>query len=96
MITANDVARLFDTVLCIPGMNEPMKIDLKISRKNVLLLSHVIQDGLNIREGSSVLLASISEEVKSELSNLSHECLQKTGLVELNEKLAAISGSGKS
>ena len=38
MITTNDVAKVFDTVLSIPGMNELVKIDLKISRKNVLLI----------------------------------------------------------
>ncbi|WP_431244487.1 hypothetical protein ACQ9BO_09320 [Flavobacterium sp. P21] len=36
MITANDATKVFDTVLSIPGMNETVKMDLKISRKNVL------------------------------------------------------------
>jgi len=95
MITANDAAKVFDTVLSIPGMNETVKMDLKISRKNVLLLSHLIQDGLKIREGSSVLLESISEHGKAELEGLSQECLQKAGLIELHEKLSAISASIK-
>lgn len=95
MITANDAAKVFDTVLSIPGMNETVKIDLKISRKNVLLLSHVINDGLNIRQDSSVLLESMSEEGKTELKSLSYECLQKAGLVELSEKLAEISSTIK-
>ncbi|MFH6999409.1 hypothetical protein ACHRVZ_15880 [Flavobacterium sp. FlaQc-57] len=96
MITASDAARVFDTVLSIPGMNEMVKIDLKISRKNVLLLSHIISDGLVMEKDPSALLGSISEEGKSELKNLSLECLQKAGLVELNEKLTAISASIKS
>jgi len=95
MITANDADKVFDTVLSIPGMNEPVKMDLKISRKNVLLLSHLIQDGLKIREGSSVLLESISEQGRTELESLSQECLQKAGLIELHEKLAGISASIK-
>ena len=95
MITENDAARVFDTVLSIPGMNEPVKMEMKISRKNVLLLSHLIQDGLKIREGSSVLLESISEQGRTELESLSQECLQKAGLVELHEKLAGISASIK-
>ncbi len=44
MLTTNDVAKVYDnyikvygTILSIPGMNETVKIDLKISRKNVLL-----------------------------------------------------------
>ncbi|UUW08650.1 hypothetical protein NLG42_21415 [Flavobacterium plurextorum] len=95
MITANDAARVFDTVLSIPGMNETVKMDLKISRKNVLLLSHLIQDGMKIREGSSVLLESINEQGRTDLETLAEECLQKAGLIELHEKLAAISASIK-
>jgi hypothetical protein len=95
MLTTNDVAKVYDTILSIPGMNETVKMDLKISRKNVLLLSHLIQDGLKIREGSSVLLESISEQGKTELEGLSQECLQKAGLIELHEKLAGISASIK-
>ncbi len=37
MLTTNDVARVYDTIMSIPGMNEPVKIDIKISRKNVLI-----------------------------------------------------------
>lgn len=95
MITAIDAAKVFDTILSIPGMNETVKIDLKISRKNVLLLSHLIQDGLKLREGSSILLEGVGEQGKSELESLSEEFLQKAGLIEMHEKLAGISASVK-
>lgn len=96
MLTENDAAQVFDTILSIPGMNETVKIDLKISRKNVLLLCHLIHDGLNLREGSSMLLEGISEQARAELESLSAECLQKAGLIEVHEKLAGISASIKS
>ncbi|MFH6964198.1 hypothetical protein ACHRVK_17555 [Flavobacterium plurextorum] len=95
MFTAIDAAKVFDTVLSIPGMNETVKMDLKISRKNVLLLSHLIQEGMKFREGSSVLLESINDHGRTELENLSEEFLQKAGLIELHEKLAGISASIK-
>jgi hypothetical protein len=38
MLTANDVVKVYDTILTIPGMNDTIKIDIKMSRKNVLLL----------------------------------------------------------
>ncbi len=34
MIAKNDVAKLYDTILSIPGMNDEVKISLKISRKH--------------------------------------------------------------
>lgn len=87
MFTKNDVVRIFDTVLSSPGMGETVKIDLKISRKNVLLLSHVIKEGIAAEKDGISLLSGTSKESLSELENLSEECLQKAGLVELNEKL---------
>lgn len=95
MITTNDVAKVFDTILSIPGMNETVKIDLKISRKNVLLLNHVITRGLTLEKDAPGLLASFSEEGLSELRKMSEECLQKAGLVELNEKLITLSEACK-
>lgn len=93
MFTTNDVAKVYDTILSIPGMNEVVKIDLKISRKNVLLLNQVIERGLSAKDDdrASVLLGNVPEESLLELKNLSEECLQKAGLIELSEKLKALS-----
>lgn len=95
MITKNDVAKVFDTVMSIPGMGEMVRIDLKISRKNVLLLSHVIEHGLQLEDDQSGYMGSFSEEGIAELKAVSKECLQKAGLVELNEKLLTFSESNK-
>jgi len=45
MLTTNDVAKVYDTILSPPGMNETVKIDLRISRRSVLLLNSVITRG---------------------------------------------------
>ncbi|PXY40660.1 hypothetical protein DMB65_11815 [Flavobacterium cheongpyeongense] len=92
MMTTNDVAKVFDTVLSIPGMNDVVKIDLKISRKNVLLLNHVIERGLSAKENDkpSILMTSIQEENLQELKLFGEECLQKAGLIELSEKLSLL------
>ena len=64
MLSTNDVAKVYDTILSIPGMNEIVKIDLKISRKNVLLLNSVIERGLTAKDDdkSSNLPNSVPEE----------------------------------
>jgi len=96
-MTTNDVAKVFDTILSIPGMNEVVKIDLKISRKNVLLLNHVIERGLTAKgdDKSSVFLTSIPQENLQELEQFGNECLQKAGLIELSKKLSTLSETGK-
>lgn len=93
MLTTNDVAKVYDTILSIPGMNETVKIDLKISRRNVLLLNSVIERGLTVKDAedkSSNLLDVVPKETLQELSALSEDCLRKAGLIELSEKLSIL------
>lgn len=94
MLTTNDVAKVYDTILSIPGMNETVKIDFKISRKNVLLLNSVIKRGLSSKDDdkSLNLLGSIPEETLKELTTLADDCLTKAGLTELSEKLNSFGG----
>jgi len=94
MLTTNEVAQVFDTILSSPGMNEAVRIDLRISRKNVLLLTHVIEQGLNEKgEGKGGMFASAPEEARQEMRDLLNDFLQKAGLVELSEKLKAIAAA---
>lgn len=92
MLSTNEVAQVFDTILSSPGMNDAVKIDLRISRKNVLLLTYVIEQGLTEKgDGKDGLFASAPQEAKQELKELSEDFLQKAGLMELSEKLKALS-----
>ncbi|KIA95725.1 hypothetical protein OA93_17850 [Flavobacterium sp. KMS] len=97
MMTTNDVAKVIDTVLSIPGMNEVVKIDLKISRKNALLLNHIIERGISLKVDSkpSILMTSIPQENLQELKFFGEECLQKAGLIELREKLSILTSESK-
>lgn len=89
MLTTNDIAQVYDTILSIPGMNDTVKIDLKISRKNALLLNRVIERGLTLKKDdkSSNLLDIVPEDTLQELTSLADDCLKKAGLTELSEKL---------
>jgi len=93
MLTTTDVAKVYDTILSIPGMNETVKIDMRISRKNVLLLNSVIKRGLATKDDdkSLNLLANIPLEALQELNALADDCLTKAGLTELSEKLNSLS-----
>lgn len=95
MLTTTDVAKVYDTILSIPGMNETVKIDMRISRKNVLLLNSVIKRGLATKDDdkSLNLLANIPLEALQELNALADDCLTKAGLTELSEKLNSLSAA---
>jgi hypothetical protein len=91
MLTTNDIALVYDTILSIPGMNDTVKIDLKISRKHVLLLNRVIQRGLSKPDDkSSSLLDIVPVDTLQELTSLAEDCLKKAGLTELSEKLKSL------
>ncbi|HEX8332700.1 MAG TPA: hypothetical protein VF622_08755 [Segetibacter sp.] len=96
MLTTNDVAKVYDTILSMPGMNETVKIDLRISRRNVLLLNSVIERGLTVKNAedkSANILDAVSKETLQELSGFSDDCLKKAGLTELSEKLNVLKGA---
>lgn len=91
-MTTTEVAKVMDTIMSIPGMNEIVKMDFRISRKNVLLLYSVIERGLDAKEGGEAtgLLENIPQETLQELRTFSADCLQKAGLTELKEKLKSL------
>jgi hypothetical protein len=96
MLTKNDVAKVYDTILSIPGMNETVKIDLKISRKNVLLLTQIIERGLargSDNDHDDGLLGSVPSDSLEQLKLIAAECLQKSGMVELSERLTTLANS---
>jgi hypothetical protein len=92
MMNAKELASVYDTIMSIPGMNDPIKIDLKISRRNVLLLSQAINKALSTEPSAdSVNLIDIcSSESKEELTAFSTECLHKSGLNELSDRLGKL------
>ncbi|MCF0040317.1 MULTISPECIES: hypothetical protein [Dyadobacter] len=92
MMNAKELTSVYDTIMSISGMNDQIKIDLKISRRNVLLLTQAIKRALSFPgvEGNPDLIEIASNETKEELLALSADCLQKSGLVELNKRLAKL------
>lgn len=91
-MNASDLKNVYGALLSSPGMNEVVKIDLKISRRVVLLLSQVIEKGLVAKplEGSFGMKDVASADELVELQKLSTDCLEKAGLSELNGKLSAL------
>jgi hypothetical protein len=91
-MTNSQVEKMYDTILSIPGMNEAVKIDLRLDRKSVLLLSQIVERGL--AAGTDVsefgLIETVPKESIEALQQQIQECLQKSGLAELSEKLKTL------
>jgi hypothetical protein len=87
-MATNVLGKVYETLLCSPGMNEAVKIDVKVSRKAILILSSVIESGLNreANQGQELIGLVPADDLK-ELIAFAEECLKKAGLTELNEKM---------
>jgi len=90
MIAKTELARLYETLLTVPGMANLVKIDLKITLKDALLLSKIIERGLlgkDLDDSSLHILDMLSPEMTNRLSEIPKVILEKAGLIEMNEKL---------
>lgn len=81
-----ELSALYETLLMVPGMNDNVKVDLRIPRKTVLLLVDILQSAIH-NKGNSNWLFSQNQESISELTEIINHCLEKAGLEELNTKL---------
>lgn len=93
MLAKTDVTKIYETLLSIPGMNDNVKISFSIPRKNVLLLSKIIERGLAAKDGddkSNSILEIVPKQSLQELQALPGELLEKAGLTEMNQKLQSL------
>ncbi len=88
----NEKLKIYETVLSSPGMGEKCKIILQLSRQNILLLSRIIELGLEVdrKEMKGDILMLLSEEGLEEFRKVIDEILSKGGLTDFYEKLKSL------
>ena len=89
-MATNVLSTVYETLLCSPGMNEAVKIDVKMDRKTVLLLDSVIEAGLNPNGETQELLKLVPTDSFGKLKEFANECLSKAGLKELSDKMKTL------
>lgn len=84
-----EMSMIYETLLMVPGMEERVKIDLRIPRKTVLLLVEILQKGIEDDQHKELLqlLNGNSDEALANISDIINHCLEKSGLTELNKQL---------
>ena len=88
--TANkEKSKIFQTVLSSPGMNEKCKINLTISRQNILLLSRIIEACLLTDKSpfDDEIISALPEDFLGEFKSIHEEILRKGGLTEFYDRL---------
>lgn len=91
MLSKNEAQLIYETLLTSPGMNDEVKINLRITRKNVLLLSKIMENGLlkNGTEGDG-LLSIINGNALEEIKAITGDILTKAGLTETYNRINAL------
>ncbi len=81
MQTTTTIAKVFEPVLSIPGMNKNAKIQFFIPREIVLLLSKIIERGLAGKDSfnDDNILDIVPKETLAELNFISDQLLKKAG-----------------
>ena len=97
MLSEKEVMLVYETILSGPGMDEHVKIDFRVPRKIVLLLSKVIERGLEAKGGEvlEALLQAAGADAEELLKQLPPILLTKAGLSAMHEKLATLQRPGK-
>jgi len=82
-------SKIFQTVLSSPGMNEKCKINLMISRQNILLLGRLIEAGLLTDKNhfDDEIIAALSEDSLEEFKTIHEEILRKGELTDFYDRL---------
>jgi len=85
-------SKVFETVLCSPGMTGKCKINLITSRQNILLLCRLIEAGLLTKEHhfEDDIINALTKESEEEFKTIHVEILKKADLLEFYEKLKSI------
>jgi hypothetical protein len=90
MLPKTELMKLYETLLSVPGMNTPVKVHLKLPRKDFLLVSKLIERGMTEKEGDDTNVSVLDitpPETFVQLTRLTEEILQQAGLAEMNERL---------
>lgn len=91
MLSTKDVTVVYETLLSSPGMNDTVKISLHIPRKNILLLTKIIELGLSAKDSEQGGLMQVAgNDIIGELNSLTGDLLQKAGLTEMYNKIHSL------
>ena len=88
----NEKLKIYETVLSSPGMGEKCKIILQLSRQNILVLSRIIEGGLEAdeKETKGDILMLLTREGIDEFRKVVDDILQKGELTNFYENLKSL------
>lgn len=87
MSTLKEVAKMYDALLSLDALDEPVKLDIRIPCRMALLLAMAVEQGMSSADPGNLLRKIVSEEDQARLVDLSIEILKKGKLEGFYKKL---------
>lgn len=82
MMTASEKGKVYEVLLCAPGMKETAKVEFRTSRKVAFFLFQLLEMGLDRERKEGGGLAHFPQDVADQLREVLNEGLEKAGLTE--------------
>ena len=81
---SKEKSKVFQTILSSPGMNKKCKVNLTLSRQNILQLSRLIEAGLLTDKNpfNDEIIAALPEGSLTEFKTIHEEILKKVELTD--------------
>lgn len=85
-------AKVFEAILSSPGMSEKCKINIQISRQQVLLLGRLIEAGLlnPAKVFQDEIIQAFPAESLEDFKVIHEEIMRKAGLTEFYERIKSL------
>ena len=90
MLTAKEVELLYETLLANSWMEQQVRVDVRLSRRNILALSKLIEIGLSEENRESDSLLEVTMRQADVLAAIPADLRKKANLTEMYEKLSAL------
>ncbi|MBV4358770.1 hypothetical protein [Pinibacter aurantiacus] len=91
MLSDKEITSIYQTIISSPGMQDHVKLSFNMTRKNVLLLVKLLEQGQQLKEGeTSSLLQALQKDGQTDLSGIIHEMLDKAGLTDMYQNLQSL------
>ena len=89
MLSSKDVTLVYETLLASPGMNDVVKLNFRLSRKQVLLLSQVIEAGMKAgnEHGTIPMVGNADAEALNALTIVAEDLLKKADLTAVKTRI---------
>jgi hypothetical protein len=87
MSTVKEVSKMYDALLSLDVLDEPVKLDIRVPCRLTLLLALAVEQGLAGNDPGNFFKKVVSEEDQKKLLELTAEILKKGKLEGFYQKL---------